>query len=91
MKRLTMMAVPGAVIAIAVASSLVALALSWGKGEPVVQAATGPRLAIDADISNGNRPCNPIDAEVTVGIGWQHTVGVCLVNNPGANDHGGRD
>jgi hypothetical protein len=86
MKRLLTMMVPGAVIAVAVGGSLVALALSWGRGESVVQAEAGIYLAIDADIGNGNRPCDPIDPEATVGVGWEHTVGLCLVNNPGASN-----
>jgi hypothetical protein len=45
-----------------------------------VAAQTGVRLAIDADVGNGARPCDPIDAEATVAVGSTHKVGVCLVD-----------
>jgi hypothetical protein len=35
-------------------------------------------LHIDADITNGNRPCDPIDETATVAVGSTHEVGVCL-------------
>jgi hypothetical protein len=35
-------------------------------------------LHIDADITNGTRPCDPIDATATVTVGSVHKVGVCL-------------
>jgi hypothetical protein len=43
-----------------------------------VSAAAGPRLAIDADITNGSRPCDPIDNAATVDVGSVHKVGVCI-------------
>jgi hypothetical protein len=43
-----------------------------------VSADAATRLAIDADITNGNRPCDPIDAEATVAVGTVHKVGVCI-------------
>jgi hypothetical protein len=35
-------------------------------------------LRIDADITNGSRPCDPIDATATVHVGAVHKVGVCI-------------
>jgi hypothetical protein len=35
-------------------------------------------LHIDADITNGSRPCDPIDDTATVAVGAVHKVGVCL-------------
>jgi hypothetical protein len=43
-----------------------------------VSAQAGPRLAIDADITNGSRPCDPIDDTATVAVGSVHKVGVCI-------------
>jgi hypothetical protein len=43
-----------------------------------VSAQAGTRLAIDADITNGSRPCDPIDASATVAVGSLHKVGVCI-------------
>ncbi len=43
-----------------------------------VSAQAGTRLAIDADITNGSRPCDPIDASATVAVGSVHKVGVCI-------------
>jgi hypothetical protein len=43
-----------------------------------VSAQAGTRLAIDADITNGSRPCDPIDDAATVAVGSVHKVGVCL-------------
>jgi len=37
-------------------------------------------LAIDADITNGNRPCDPIDETAAVAVGAIHKVGVCIAN-----------
>jgi hypothetical protein len=38
-------------------------------------------LHIDADITNGSRPCAPIDDTATVGVGGTHKVGVCIENH----------
>jgi hypothetical protein len=35
-------------------------------------------LHIDADPTNGSRPCDPIDSEAVVGVGHTHSVAVCL-------------
>ena len=35
-------------------------------------------LHIDADITNGTRPCDPLDATATVVVGVTHKVGVCI-------------
>jgi hypothetical protein len=35
-------------------------------------------LHIDADITNGARPCDPIDDTATVAVGAAHKVGVCI-------------
>ena len=35
-------------------------------------------LHIDADITNGNRPCDPIDEVAAVGVGATHEAGVCI-------------
>jgi len=35
-------------------------------------------LHIDADITNGTRPCDPIDETATVTVGSVHEVGVCI-------------
>jgi hypothetical protein len=43
-----------------------------------VSAQAGTRLAIDADITNGSRPCDPIDNTATVAVGSVHKVGVCI-------------
>jgi hypothetical protein len=42
-------------------------------------------LHIDADISNGIRPCDPIDATGTVVVGAVHKVGVCIEDYAGHN------
>jgi hypothetical protein len=38
------------------------------------------QLHIDADITNGSRPCDPIDDTATVGLNSVHRVGVCIEN-----------
>jgi hypothetical protein len=35
-------------------------------------------LHIDADITNGARPCDPVDDTATVAVGAAHKVGVCI-------------
>jgi hypothetical protein len=35
-------------------------------------------LHIDADITNGSRPCDPVDDTATVAVGAAHKVGVCI-------------
>ena len=35
-------------------------------------------LHIDADITNGARPCDPVDDTATVAVGAKHKVGVCI-------------
>ena len=87
MKRVSVFAMLGAIIAVALVGTLGMPVLSGGKSAPVVQAQNQPYLAIDADLTNGNRPCDPIDDEATAGgIGAQHTVGVCLVDHAAAED-----
>lgn len=39
-------------------------------------------LAIDADIENGDGPCNPIDDKADVEEGAAHRVGVCVLDPP---------
>jgi hypothetical protein len=39
-------------------------------------------LAIDADIENGNGPCDPVDSQVAVPEGATHRVAVCIANQP---------
>ena len=68
--------------AIVVFSALIGVAYS-GRALPQgdalsVSAQAGTRLAIDADITNGSRPCDPIDASATVAVGSLHKVGVCI-------------
>ena len=43
-------------------------------------------LSIDADITNGTRPCSPVDSTATVSTGTQHQVGLCVENQPAAPD-----
>jgi len=40
----------------------------------------GFELAIDANVENGNGPCDPIDSEAFVAVGTAHRVAVCVVN-----------
>jgi hypothetical protein len=71
---------------LAAAVLLAAFGLPYGKSHPKAFAHvyTFPgngnytHLHIDADISNGGRPCDPIDATATVTVGSKHKVGVCL-------------
>jgi len=85
MKRLAIAAVGFALVV--VAAALVAVfGLPYGRSHPQAFAhvytlpANGntTHLHIDADITNGTRPCDPIDDSATVGVGWTHKVGVCL-------------
>ncbi len=43
-------------------------------------------LEIDADATNGDGPCNPVDA--TAEVGGMHKVAVCLTDAPEAADAG---
>jgi hypothetical protein len=38
------------------------------------------RLRIDADVTNGSRPCDPIDDLAVVSLGAVHNVGICIEN-----------
>jgi len=63
---------------------------------PAAQAATAtatprsaglPRMAIDADTTNGTRPCDPIDStRLRAPTGGTYTVAICLVDSQGAPD-----
>lgn len=39
-------------------------------------------LAIDANVENGNGPCDPIDSEADANVGAVHRVAVCILNPP---------
>jgi hypothetical protein len=41
-----------------------------------------PSMAIDADPSNGTRPCDPIDVTRTVKINETYQIGICLLDLP---------
>jgi hypothetical protein len=55
---------------------------AWAE-EPVVQGGEFS-LAIDADIENGNGPCDPVDREALVAADSTHRVAVCILNQPEA-------
>ena len=75
-----------AVLAVVAAALLAVFGLPYGASNPEAFAHlyTHPvttnqtHLHIDADITNGNRACDPIDATATVAVGTVHKVGVCL-------------
>jgi hypothetical protein len=85
---------PALLIVIALAGGLVAAALLAVFGLPYggshraafAHVYTFPgngntaHLHIDADITNGTRPCDPIDTETSVVVGSAHKVGVCIEN-----------
>jgi len=82
-KRRTALAL-GAVVGVAAAVALAMLGLSYGTSNPEafahVPTPTPTYLRIDADVTNGARPCDPIDAAATVAVGAAHKVGVCIGN-----------
>jgi uncharacterized repeat protein (TIGR01451 family) len=75
-------------MAVVAAALLAVFGLPYGAGNPEAFAHlyTNPangnatHLHIDADITNGTRPCDPIDDEATVAVGAVHKIGVCLEN-----------
>jgi len=75
-----------AVLAVVAAALLAVFGLPYGASNPEAFAHlyTHPasnvqtHLHIDANITNGNRPCDPLDATATVAVGTVHKVGVCL-------------
>jgi uncharacterized repeat protein (TIGR01451 family) len=74
-----------AVLAVVAAALLAVFGLPYGASNPEAFAHlyTAPNgnqthLHIDADITNGTRPCAPIDATATVAVDSVHYVGVCL-------------
>ena len=85
MRRLGIAAV-GLALAVAGAVLLVVFGLPYGGShrEAFAHFYTFPgngnqtHLHIDADITNGTRPCSPIDASATVAVGATHKVGVCI-------------
>jgi hypothetical protein len=71
------------------AAIAVALAFTLGPGHSHVAGgqALGTQqgdfeLAIDANVENGNGPCDPIDSEADVNVGAVHRVAVCILNTP---------
>jgi len=80
------LAVALAAAGVGVALLLAIIGLHYGAGNPeaFAHAYTHPasgntiHLHIDADITNGTRPCDPIDTTATVAVGMVHKVGVCL-------------
>jgi len=89
---MTTTAKPRAAVGLLAAAGLAAIALMVVFGLPYggshreafAHAYTFPgngnatHLHIDADITNGTRPCDPIDATATVTVGSVHKVGVCI-------------
>jgi hypothetical protein len=80
---LLLLAFPG------MAAIAVALAFTLGPGHSHVAGgqALGIQqgdfeLAIDANVENGNGPCDPIDSEADANVGAVHRVAVCLLNTP---------
>jgi hypothetical protein len=71
-----------AAIAVALALTLGPLH-SHGAGSEALDTQQGAfELAIDADVENGNGPCDPIDNEADANVGAVHRVAVCLLNPP---------
>jgi len=55
--------------------------------KPTISAPNRPHLAIDADTTNGSRPCDPVDAQrLNAPTSGAYTVGICLVNSQGSPD-----
>jgi hypothetical protein len=84
MRRLGIVAVG---LALVVATALlVAFGLPYGRSHPEAFAhvytfpsnGNTTHLHIDADITNGNRPCEPIDEMAVVSAAATHWVGVCI-------------
>ena len=88
-KRLTILRLL-AVAGVGAALLLAVFGLPYGASNPEAFAhlythpASGNtlHLHIDADTTNGTRPCDPIDATATVVVGAVHKVGVCLEDYP---------
>jgi hypothetical protein len=74
----------GAVAAVVIPMAVFGLPYGRFDAESFVHLYTYPpngnetHLHIDADITNGSRPCDPIDGTATVRVGDVHKVGVCL-------------
>ncbi len=74
-----------AIATVAVVVPMTVFGLPYGASNPDAFAHlyTAPNgnqthLHIDADATNGVRPCDPIDSEATVAMGETHQVGVCI-------------
>jgi hypothetical protein len=76
-----------AIATLAVVVPMTLLGLPYGRFDPEAFAhlytlppphPNQTHLHIDADATNGARPCDPLDDEALVGVGRTHSVGVCL-------------
>lgn len=70
------------VIALAVILALLGLRADHPNHDAAAQATF--RFSIDADPSNGTRPCSPVDSARVVNPGQTYTVGLCIENQPEA-------
>jgi hypothetical protein len=84
MRRLGIVVV-GLALVVVPAALMVVFGLPYGRSHPQAFAHTytypngnTTHLHIDADITNGSRPCDPIDETATVQVGAKHKVGVCI-------------
>ena len=79
-----------AIATVAVVVPMTLLGLPYGRFDPEAFAHlythgvshTETHLHIDADPTNGSRPCDPLDSEALVGVGHTHSVAVCLETYP---------
>jgi len=79
-----------AIATLAVVVPMTLLGLPYGRFDPEAFAHlythgvshTETHLHIDADPTNGSRPCDPLDSEALVGVGHTHSVAVCLETYP---------
>jgi hypothetical protein len=73
-----------AVALLAIAAGALTGAITSGG---MASAGSGPFLAIDADPTNGSRPCSPVDATRTgAPTAGSYDIAVCLVNGAGSPD-----
>jgi hypothetical protein len=78
-----LLAFPGmAAIAVALAVTLGPLHSHVAGGQALGIQQGDFELAIDANVENGNGPCDPIDSEADANVGATHRVAVCILNPP---------
>jgi hypothetical protein len=78
--RLALLGTVVTVVVLTLATGPLRLPASEGQATSMQQGEFA--LAIDANIENGNGPCDPIDDEAKVEAGATHRVAVCILNPP---------